>query len=219
MADAREAPGQGPGAGPRQAHWEGVYTTKEETGVSWFQDDPKPSLELIERVGPSKDADIIDIGGGASRLPDALLARGFRRVVVLDISQAALDLAALRIGRRASEVQWIVADVTEWNPSRSFDIWHDRAAFHFLVDPADRAAYIARLDEALRPGGHAIIATFALDGPATCSGLPVNRYDPEGLARELGEPFTLVESRRHDHATPWNATQRFQFSLFRKRGG
>ena len=203
----------------RQAHWEGVYTSKEETAVSWFQDNPAPSLELIERAGPAQDADIIDIGGGASRLPDALLERGFRHVTVLDISQAALDLACLRLGRRASEVQWIAADVTEWNPPRRFDIWHDRAAFHFLVDPADRAAYIARLTEALRPGGHAIIATFALDGPEKCSGLPINRYDPEGLARELGQGFTLIESRRHDRATPWNATQHFQFSLFRRRDG
>ncbi|HZR71560.1 class I SAM-dependent methyltransferase [Bradyrhizobium sp.] len=207
----------------RQAHWEGVYTSKEETGVSWFQDNPAPSLELIERIaagnGKGKDTDIVDIGGGASRLPDHLLQRGFRRVAVLDISQAALDLACLRIGRRASEVQWIAADVTEWNPSHRFDIWHDRAAFHFLVDAADRAAYIARMAEALRVGGHAIIATFASDGPEKCSGLPVNRYDPDGLARELGDDFTLVDSRRHDHATPWNATQRFQFSLFRRRDG
>jgi trans-aconitate methyltransferase len=138
-------------------------------------------------------------------------------VTVLDISQAGLDLAALRLGRRASEANWITADVTEWNPSRRFDIWHDRAAFHFLTDAADRAAYIARLHEALRPGGHAIIATFAADGPEKCSGLPVHRCDPEDLARELGETFRLVESRRHDHATPSNASQRFQFSLFQKK--
>lgn len=217
--ESRPAPGQA----PRQAHWEGVYTSKEETGVSWFQDNPEPSLELIERIaagnGKGKDTDIVDIGGGASRLADHLLERGFRRVAVLDISQAALDLACLRIGRRASEVQWIAADVTEWNPSQRFDIWHDRAAFHFLVDAADRAAYIARMAAALRVGGQAIIATFASDGPEKCSGLPVNRYDPEGLARELGDDFTLVDSRKHDHATPWNATQRFQFSLFRRRDG
>lgn len=200
----------------RQAHWEEVYTSKDETTVSWFQDNPAPSLDLIELIAPGKDADIIDIGGGASRLVDHLLARGFRSVTVLDISQAALDLACLRIGRRASEVHWIAADVTEWSPSRRFDIWHDRAAFHFLVDPQDRAAYVARLKQALRPGGHAIIATFASDGPEKCSGLPVNRYDAEGLARELGETFTLVETRRHDHSTPGNVTQRFQFSVFRR---
>ena len=202
----------------RQAHWEEVYTTRDETEVSWFQDSPLPSLELIEQVKPAKNTDIIDIGGGASRLADGLLERGFRHLTVLDISQAALDLACLRLGRRASEVQWIAADVTEWPPSRAFDIWHDRAAFHFLTDPADRAAYVARLNEALRPGGHAIIATFAEDGPDKCSGLPVNRYDTEALSRELGAAFALVQSRRHDHATPSNATQRFRFSVFQKRG-
>jgi trans-aconitate methyltransferase len=198
-------------------HWETVYTTKDETEVSWFQDSPSPSLELIEALKPAKDASVIDIGGGASRLVDGLLERGFRHVTVLDISQAALDLACLRVGRRASEVQWIVDDVTAWEPSRRFDIWHDRAAFHFLVEEADRAAYIARLKQALRPGGHAIIATFAPDGPEKCSGLPVYRTDAAGLAKELGEGFTLVDSRRHDHATPKNSSQRFQFSVFQRR--
>jgi SAM-dependent methyltransferase len=208
----------------RQAHWEKVYTSRDETSVNWFQDNPAPSLDLIERVSQRKDVDIkdidiIDVGGGASRLADHLLARGFRHVTVLDISQAALDLAALRLGRRASEVKWISADVTEWNPSSCFDIWHDRAAFHFLIEPQDRAAYIARLKQALRVGGHAIIATFATDGPEKCSGLPVNRYDADALGRELGETFTLVESLRHDHSTPGNTTQRFQFSVFQRGSG
>jgi SAM-dependent methyltransferase len=202
----------------RQDHWEQVYTSKGETGVSWFQDNPAPSLELIEQARRGSDTGIIDIGGGASRLADGLLARGFRRLTVLDISSAALDLAALRLGRRASEVQWIVADVTQWHPSRRFDVWHDRAAFHFLVDPVDRAAYVARLRSALVPGGHAIIATFAADGPDTCSGLPVLRYDAATLATELGAEFTLVDSRPHDHVTPGNSSQRFQFSVFRREG-
>jgi trans-aconitate methyltransferase len=199
-------------------HWETVYTTRDETAVSWFQDSPSPSLELIEQLEPGKDAGVIDIGGGASRLVDALLDRGFRRPTVLDISQAALDLACLRLGRRASYAQWITDDVTQWEPSGRFDIWHDRAAFHFLVDAPDRAAYVARLARALRPGGYAIIATFAPDGPDKCSGLPVYRTDAAGLARELGEAFTLVESRTHDHVTPQNSSQRFQFSVFRRRG-
>ena len=203
----------------RKTHWETVYTTKGENEVSWFQDNPAPSLELIDRVRPQPDSAIVDIGGGASRLVDCLLARGFRRLAVLDISASALDVAKARLGSQAGAVQWIVADVTAWQPAERFDLWHDRAAFHFLVDPADRAAYIARLKQALVPGGHAIIATFATDGPKKCSGLPVNRYDPAGLAKELGEGFTLVESRRHDHATPWHSNQRFQFSLFRWQGG
>ena len=203
----------------RKDHWETVYATKHENEVSWFQDDPAPSLELIERAHPGKDTEIIDIGCGASRLVDGLVERGFRHVTALDISAAALDLAALRLGRRASEVRWITADVTEWNPSRRFAIWHDRAAFHFLVEEADRAAYVARLKEALVPGGHAIIATFAADGPNTCSGLPVHRYDAAGLAAELGAEFALVDCRPHDHLTPWNSSQRFQFSIFQRQSG
>jgi len=198
-------------------HWETVYTTRDEAGVSWFQDSPSPSLELIERLKPAKDAQVIDIGGGASRLVDALLERGFLRPTVLDISQAALDLACLRLGRRASLAQWIVEDVTEWEPSSRFDIWHDRAAFHFLVEASDRAAYIARMKQALRPGGHAIIATFAPDGPEKCSGLPVYRIDADGLAKELGEAFTLVDSQAHDHVTPSRSSQPFQFSVFQRR--
>jgi trans-aconitate methyltransferase len=199
-------------------HWETVYTTKAETDVSWFQDSPSPSLELIERLKPAKDARVVDIGGGASRLVDALLERGFRHVTVLDISQAALDLACLRLGRRASQARWIVDDVTQWEPSQRFDIWHDRAAFHFLVEPADRAAYVARLKQALKPGGHAIIATFAPDGPEKCSGLPVYRADADAVAKELGEGFVLVDSSRHNHVTPNNSSQRFQFSVFQRRG-
>jgi trans-aconitate methyltransferase len=198
-------------------HWEAVYAVGDETEVSWFQGSPSPSLELIEALKPARDARVIDIGGGAARLVDALLERGFRHVTVLDISSSALDLAALRLGRRASAAQWIVEDVTEWEPSWRFDIWHDRAALHFLVEKSDREAYVARLSRALKPGGHAIIATFAADGPEKCSGLPVHRTDADGLAKELGEGFTLVDSRRHDHATPGNSSQRFVFSVFQRR--
>lgn len=200
----------------RKSHWETVYTTKAENEVSWFQENPGPSLELIDLARPSPETAIVDIGGGASRLVDSLIARGFKHVTVLDISQAALDAATTRLGERASEVEWVVADVTRWSPARTFDIWHDRAAFHFLVDPADRSAYVARLHQAIRPGGHVIIGTFAIDGPEKCSGLPVNRYDAASLAKELGEGFELVDSRRQDHSTPWNSTQRFQFCIFRR---
>lgn len=202
----------------RKSHWETVYTTKGEDQVSWFQENPAPSLELIDRARPAPESAIIDIGGGASRLVDSLLARGFKRVTVLDISQAALDAARARIGDRAGEVEWVAADVTNWQPTHGFDIWHDRAAFHFLIDPADRSAYVARLRQAVRPGGHVIIGTFALDGPEKCSGLPVNRYDAASLAGELGEGFELADSLRQDHATPWNSTQHFQFCIFRRTG-
>ncbi|HLJ72910.1 MAG TPA: class I SAM-dependent methyltransferase [Roseiarcus sp.] len=203
----------------RQAHWRQVYAGKGEQDVSWFQENPAPSLDMIAQAGAGLDAKIIDIGGGAARLVDALLDKGFRDVAVLDLSEAALAIAKARLGERARAARWIVADATAWRPEpASYDVWHDRAAFHFLVDAADRDAYIARLTEAVKPGGHAIIATFAPDGPEKCSGLPVARYDGDTLAGTIGDGFALIETRRHDHTTPWGSEQRFQFSLFRRRG-
>jgi SAM-dependent methyltransferase len=199
----------------RKAHWENVYSTKGENEVSWFQEFPAPSLELIELARPASDAAIVDIGGGASRLVDQLLARGFSNLTVLDLAEAALAAAKVRLGGRAAEVRWVAADVTKWVPMRRFDIWHDRAAFHFLADPADRAAYVACLGKAIKPGGSVIIGTFAPDGPEKCSGLPINRYDAASLGEVLGTGFELVHTRRHQHATPWAAIQRFQFSVFR----
>jgi trans-aconitate methyltransferase len=202
----------------RQAHWQQVYTSKGENEVSWFQENPAPSLDMIARTGAGLDAAIIDIGGGASRLVDALLEKGFQNIAVLDLSEAALAAAKARLGERARSVRWIVADATTWRPEpAAYDVWHDRAAFHFLVDEADRVAYVARLTEAVKPGGHAIIATFAPDGPEKCSGLPVARYDAKRLRETIGDGFELIETRRHDHTTPWGSEQRFQFSLFRRR--
>ena len=148
----------------RQAHWENVYSTRGEREVSWFQERPALSLELIRAAGATARSFVIDIGGGASRLVDALVAEGFDSVAVLDLSEAALAATKARLGDKAAKVTWIVADVTTWEPSQRYDVWHDRAALHFLTDAADRAAYVARLARALRPGGHAIIGTFALDG-------------------------------------------------------
>jgi SAM-dependent methyltransferase len=199
----------------RQAHWEGVYTQKGESEVSWFQENPAPSLELIEQVGATAASAIIDIGGGASRLVDNLIDRGFEDVTVLDLSDAALRAAKGRLGGRASLVHWIVADATVWEPVKVYDVWHDRAAFHFLTEDRDRAAYVARLERALKVGGYAIIATFALDGPERCSGLPVVRYGPVSLGQTLGRGFQLVDARRDTHATPWGLDQSFQFSVFR----
>jgi trans-aconitate methyltransferase len=198
----------------REAHWQNVYATKGEKEVSWYQENPAPSLDLIAATGIPGDAAIIDIGGGASRLVDGLLENGFRRITILDLSAKALDEAKKRLGRRADGIDWIVADVTTWEPSRNYDLWHDRAAFHFLTERADCDAYVIRLKKAVRPGSHVIIATFAPDGPERCSGLPIVRYAPEALARALGPGFELVESRRHDHVTPGGNTQRFQFSRF-----
>lgn len=200
----------------RRAHWDTVYTTKGENEVSWFQENPAPSNELIDLARPTSASVIVDIGGGASRLVDSLVAGGFNHVTVLDISGAALEAAKARLRERAGRVEWIIADVTKWYPMQIYDIWHDRAAFHFLTDPADRAAYVTRIKQAVKPGGHVIIGTFAFDGPEKCSGLPVHRYDAASLAKELGEGFELMDSRRHDHSTPWNSAQRFQFCIFRR---
>jgi SAM-dependent methyltransferase len=199
----------------RQAHWQNVYTKKGENEVSWFQENPAPSLELIAQVGATSASAIIDIGGGASRLVDNLVERGFKDITVLDLSEAALEAARGRLVGRAAQVHWIVADATVWEPQKAYDIWHDRAAFHFLTEDRDRAAYIARLEGALKVGGYAIIATFALDGPEKCSGLAVARYDPASLGQTLGHAFQLVHTRRQTHATPWGSDQSFQFSVFR----
>jgi 2-polyprenyl-3-methyl-5-hydroxy-6-metoxy-1,4-benzoquinol methylase len=198
----------------RQAHWQNVYATKAEKELSWFQENPTPSLDMIAATGVSTDAGTIDVGGGASRLVDSLLDKGFSRLTILDLSTKALDATKKRLGLRGDAVDWIVADVATWSPSHSYDLWHDRAAFHFLTDPADRDAYIACLEKAVRPAGHVIIATFAPDGPERCSGLPIVRYDPQALASVLGPGFELIDSSRHDHLTPGGATQRFQFSRF-----
>jgi 2-polyprenyl-3-methyl-5-hydroxy-6-metoxy-1,4-benzoquinol methylase len=200
----------------RQSHWENVYTTKHESEVSWFQETSSPSLELLELIGARQASAIIDIGGGVSRLVDGLLSQNFEKISVLDLSAAALASARDRLGESAAKVTWIAADVTQWQPSDSYDIWHDRAAFHFLTGETEQQAYIDRLNHALRPGGHVIIGTFAIDGPQTCSGLPVARHSAESLSALLGEDYVLVDRRRHEHATPWRAVQKFQFSTFRR---
>jgi SAM-dependent methyltransferase len=200
----------------RQAHWENVYATKDEHAVSWFQEKPDISLDLIRSTGVKATASIIDIGGGASRLVDTLLDEGFTAVTVLDLSERALAASKARLGARGAEVKWVVADITSWEPSQTYDLWHDRAALHFLADPKDRAAYAERISRAVRPGGHVIIGTFAPDGPERCSGLPVVRHDAATLGELLGHSFELLESRRHDHQTPAGATQKFQFSRFQR---
>jgi 2-polyprenyl-3-methyl-5-hydroxy-6-metoxy-1,4-benzoquinol methylase len=200
----------------RQDHWEKIYTTKGESQVSWFQETPALSLELIALAGAVRSSAIIDIGGGASRLVDSLVSQGYEDVTVLDLSVAAVASARSRIGDKANQVTWIATDVTAWEPSRPYDVWHDRAAFHFLTDQKDQTAYVDRLRRALRVGGHAIIGTFAPDGPERCSGLMVSRYDANSLSATLGCGFELIDTRRHEHTTPWGAMQKFQFSTFRR---
>ena len=190
-------------SGPeRQSHWQNVYQTKGERDVSWFQETPTISLELIRATGVGPNASIVDIGGGASRLADALIAEGFHSLTVLDVSEKALAASQERLGPKAANIAWIAADVTGWQPGKRYDLWHDRAAFHFLTVPADRAAYAACVRSAVGPGGHIIIATFAPDGPERCSGLPVIRHDASSIGEVLGPSFKLIESRRHNHSTP-----------------
>lgn len=202
-----------------QTHWEDRYDCTRPEELSWFEARPDLSLDLItERVGP--DAGVIDIGGGASRLADCLLARGYVDVSVLDISTTALAKAQERMGGQAAQVAWIAADITAWTPPRLYDLWHDRAVFHFLTDAGGQRAYLTAMAEALRPGGHAIVMSFAEDGPESCSGLPVRRYAPEEMAETVADlvpgAFRPDGAGRFTHVTPTGAEQRFQYSLFRR---
>lgn len=199
----------------RRAHWEDVYRTRDDTAVSWHEEEPAVSLSLIDRIGIGPGARIVDVGAGASRLVDRLLARGCRDITLLDISAAALAQVRARLGH-ATPVQFVAGDVLDWAPSERFDLWHDRAVFRFLVSPQDRARYRAVLERAVAPGGHAVVATFAPDGPERCSGLPVQRHDSASVLRAIGPEFRLVESLRHTHRTPSGAEQRFVVTLARR---
>lgn len=200
----------------KKDHWEGVYSQKVEADLSWHQEDPTISLDLMEMAGLTPDTSVIDIGAGRSRVVDRLLDLRLRDITVMDLSDSALAASRARLGKRGSSVAWIEADVTIWEASRRFDIWHDRAVFHFLVDPVDRASYVKRLSSSLAIGGHAVVATFAPDGPEKCSGLDVQRYSPDTLSYALGDSFDLLAHRFHDHSTPSGRSQAFQYSLLRK---
>ena len=204
------------GPSPRRAsaHWERVWNSRSPEGMSWFQARPETSLELIRATGMGSEGPIIDVGGGVSRLPDALLARGFSRLAVLDLSPTALAVAQERLGVRAVSVEWLVGDVRSFEPPHPFDVWHDRAVFHFLTSSADRLDYHEALLRTVPAGGHAIVGTFGPRGPERCSGLPVVRYDPASLAVELGPELELVESREEIHRTPTGAEQQFIFGRF-----
>lgn len=198
-------------------HWEQVYTTKAQDGVSWFQEHAHQSIELIARTGVPREASLIDVGAGASTLVDDLLADGYRHISVLDLSEAALAASRARLGERAAGVDWLVGDITKVElPLHAYDVWHDRAVFHFLTARDEREAYINAVLRAVKPGGHVIVATFAEDGPEKCSGLPVMRYSAEGLHAEFGAPFTLLQQEREAHHTPFGTVQKFIYCLCRK---
>lgn len=194
----------------RKAHWEKVYGTKAPDAVSWYRPHLETSLALVERAAPERGAAIIDVGGGASTLVDDLLERGYRNLTVLDISQKAIDAARKRLGAAAEGVRWVAGDVTEAAlPAQAYDLWHDRAVFHFLTASEQRAAYVRQVLHAVKRGGHVFISTFGPEGPVKCSGLDVMRYDAEVLHAEFGARFRLVESSKEIHRTPFGTTQQF----------
>jgi SAM-dependent methyltransferase len=200
---------------PRKDHWDAVYATKSNDEVSWYEVDPLLSLNLIQQVSPTPNS-VIDVGGGQSLLVDRLLDIGIGKVAVLDISNVALDRTKDRLGGRAANVEWIEADVTSISNVGTFDLWHDRAVFHFLTEPKDREAYVELAVKSIPVRGHLIIGTFATDGPEKCSGLPVCRYDADSMASTLGNRFMLVSSQNHVHATPWGKEQHFFFGVFQR---
>jgi 2-polyprenyl-3-methyl-5-hydroxy-6-metoxy-1,4-benzoquinol methylase len=196
-------------------HWQEVYQTKAAGDVSWYAPHLTHSLDLITQL-TSPTSQVIDIGGGASTLVDDLVRAGYQNLTVLDISPQPLELARLRLGSDGASVTWMVADVTRAQlPAAHYDLWHDRAVFHFLTDPADRAAYAEKARQSLKPGGHLLIATFALDGPAKCSGLDVVRFDARSLAEQL-PGFALLREGRITHVTPGGNQQQFLQCLFRR---
>ncbi|MEO6526346.1 MAG: class I SAM-dependent methyltransferase [Gemmatimonadaceae bacterium] len=197
-------------------HWDRVYRQKPASDVSWYQPEATVSLDLIRRATPDLQAPIIDVGGGASTLVDGLLEAGYRNVTVLDIAGAALAVARQRLGDDASRVTWLDSDVlTAPLALAGFAVWHDRAVFHFLTDPNDRARYVAKVREAVRPGGHVIVASFAPEGPDRCSGLDVVRYSPDTMHAQFGAGFQLLDSVREEHHTPAGVTQAFVYCLCR----
>ena len=200
-----------------KSHWDNIYKTKASTQVSWYQEHLQISLRLIEQTGIEKTARIIDIGGGASTLVDDLLERGFKQITVIDISSAAIDAARKRPGSLADDVTWIEADITKVAlPHHYYDLWHDRAVFHFLTSAEERQRYVETVKQSLKPRGHVIISTFAPDGPPKCSGLDVVRYSPKSLHDEFGNEFELIESASEAHLTPSGTKQKFIYCYLRK---
>ena len=196
-------------------HWDAIYATKASNEVSWFQAAPTTSLRLLERWA-SPAGSVLDVGSGASMLVESLLDAGWVDVTVLDISEEALNEVRSRLGGRAAEVFFITADVRSWQPHRTFDAWHDRAVFHFLVEPTDRDRYVAATTQAVAPGGVVVLGTFAADGPTQCSGLPTARYDTVSLARAFGSAFVLEHAEREEHTTPAGADQPFSWVVLRR---
>lgn len=200
----------------RRRHWDRIFDERGPARVSWYERSPRMSLEMIELAGADRDDSVLDVGGGAAPLAGALLERGFADVTVLDVSAVALRAARAALGGAAERVAWLEADVLDWTPLRRYRLWHDRAVFHFLTDPADRQRYVAAARAALAPGGLLVIGAFAEDGPTTCSALPVRRYGPAALAEAFGDPFVPVAARRDEHCTPGGSVQAFTWAALRR---
>ena len=199
-----------------KTHWEKVYRTKAPEAISWYRSHLETSVALIERAADARSASIIDVGGGESTLVDDLLLRGYKNITVLDVSQTALDLTKNRLGSAAEQVRWIVADITEIElEPGAYDLWHDRAVFHFLTAREPRICYVRQVARSVKPGGHVIVSTFGPEGPTKCSGLEVMHYDAESLHREFGTRFRLVESSKELHHTPFGTTQQFLYCYCR----
>lgn len=199
-----------------QQHWERAYNSKSASSVSWYQPVLEKSVKLILGATPNASASVIDLGGGASTLPDSLLKANYTDITVIDISQAALDRSQARLGEDAARVNWLVADITSWSPSRTWDVWHDRAVFHFLTEEQAQDRYIAALRQGTHSGSTVIISTFALDGPERCSGLSVLRYSPVTLAARIGAPFVLVAEDAERHLTPGGGVQSFMYAVLKR---
>jgi 2-polyprenyl-3-methyl-5-hydroxy-6-metoxy-1,4-benzoquinol methylase len=200
----------------KRNHWEKIYSEKKPTEVSWYQQNPEKSLNLIASIAVSKDDRIIDVGGGASVLVDGLLEKGFKNISVLDISENALSYAKQRLGALGGNVNWVVSDATEFSPQDKYDIWHDRAVFHFLTEKADREKYVSCLMKAVKKGGFLILATFAKDGPNRCSDLDVRQYNAGLVLEEFGAEFVLIREMEEFHKTPWGKDQRFNYFLLKR---
>jgi len=199
-----------------RTHWEKIYTTKAPDQVSWYRPHLETSLALIKRSAPDRTASIIDVGGGESTLVDDLREQGFENITVLDVSQAAINASRERLGERAAGVHWIAADITQVELERlAYDVWHDRAVFHFLTAHEQRAAYVRQVARSVKSGGHVIVSTFGPEGPTTCSGLDVVRYDADALHDEFGARFRLIESSKEMHQTPFGTAQQFLYCYCR----
>ena len=200
-----------------KTHWEHIYQAKAPTEVSWYQDHSLQSLQFIRHTGMPKTGSIIDVGGGSATLVDDLLTNGYQQISILDISARALEVARQRLGARANDVTWLEADILQIRlPHHKYDLWHDRAVFHFLTQPEDRRHYVDLVRDAVKPGGHVIVATFASDGPERCSGLQVLRYEPDSLHQEFGDSFVLLDSTTEVHHTPFGTEQKFIYCYCRK---